>query len=62
VLGTLSPFRGGGVIPSESEVAPKALTRAMVGVLNGSKFSGGRRIGARSFFRKLDADALLSSI
>jgi hypothetical protein len=62
VLGGLSPFLGGGVSPSESEAAPKALTRAIVGVLKGSRFNGGRRMGARSFFRKLDDDALLSSI
>ena len=67
VLGVLCPwcpFFGGGVRPSESEVVPvcKAFTLALVGVLKGSKFNGGKRSGARSFFLKLDDDALFSNM
>ena len=38
------------------------MTRATVGVLSGNRFSGGRRMGARSFFLKLEAEALVSNI
>jgi hypothetical protein len=62
VPGVLLPICGGGVSSSESEAGPKALTRAIVGVLSGSKFSGGNRMGARSFFLKLEAEALFSNI
>lgn len=60
VLGVLILRFGGGVSSSESEWGPKALTRAIVGVLNGNKFKGGRRSGTRSFFLKLE-DELLDS-
>lgn len=54
VLGVLAfTRRGGGVVcPSEYEVSLswRAAILAVVGVLNGNRFSGGRRRGCRFFF------------
>ena len=62
VLGVLCPYRRGGVVSSESDVFPSALTREMVGVLSGSRFSGGRRNGAKFFLFRDDTDAFGSSV
>ena len=62
VLGVLFPYRRGGVVSSESDVFPNALTREMVGVLSGSRFSGGSRNGARFFLLSDDTDAFGSSV
>jgi len=45
-----------------SDVFPSALTREIVGVLSGSKLSGGSRNGARFFLFKEETEAFGSSV
>ena len=45
-----------------SDVFPNALTREIVGVLSGSKLSGGSRNGARFFLFKEETEAFGSSV
>jgi hypothetical protein len=52
------PLFGGGVSSSESDCGPNAFTRAIVGVLSGRRFNGGRRKGMRSFFLRLEEEPL----
>jgi hypothetical protein len=61
VVGVLVPTFGGGVSSSESEAGAKALTRAIVGVLNGKRLSGGNRMGTNSFFLRLDDEDFCSN-